>query len=113
MKSEMSQYPALILFVLGFRIVGLEALNVFQSFQLILDSINLFSFRLSFNLHGYSNSQNFPIHIPSSEHLLTKFNFMYFIVLGFLVIGGIMEIYNLCCHKVNKVLDSNQYTGKN
>ena len=61
LSSSMSMYPALGLFVLGFRIVGLEALNVFQSFQLLLYYQGIESFILSFNVHGYSDPTYFPM----------------------------------------------------
>lgn len=65
MTAKMSQYPALILFVMGFRIVGLEALNVLQSFQLICDSTNVYTFKISYFIHGYNNSAVFPSPVAS------------------------------------------------
>ena len=65
MTAKMSQYPSLLLFIMGFRIVGLEALNVLQSFQLICDSAKVYTFKISYNIHGYNNSATFPSPVSS------------------------------------------------
>jgi len=65
MTAKMSEYPSLILFAMGFRIVGLEALNVLQNFQLICDATKIYTFKISFNIHGYNNSNVFPSPISS------------------------------------------------
>jgi hypothetical protein len=90
LTSSMSMYPALALFVLGFRIVGLEALNVFQSFQLLLHAQNINTFNISFNIHGYSDSTYFPLEIPVQNFMFNRFNFMYLVLIGFFLIGAAM-----------------------
>lgn len=74
----------------------------------MLDSANIKSFRISFNIHGYTDDHNFPLSIPSADNILTNFNFMYFIMIGLFVIGANFEFYNMFMMKDNRVLDSNK-----
>ena len=90
MSSSVSTYPALVLFFLGFRIVGMEALNVFQSFQLLLHSYNVESLILTFNVHGYTDSAHFPIEIPVKNHIFSQFNFMYILLICLFAIGVVL-----------------------
>ena len=67
---------------------------------------------MSFNIHGFSDSENFPLPIPKPGHFLTTFNFMYFVVIAVFFVGVLLEIYSLCFLKDNKVLDSNGSVDK-
>lgn len=69
------------------------------------------TFQISFNIHGYTDHENFPLSIPSEQHILTNFNFMYFGVIGVFLIGAFLEIYYTICRKSNRILDINESEG--
>ena len=96
-------YPALALFVLGFRVVGLEAMNVVQSFQLLLLSQRIWTFDMSFNVHGYSDSTYFPLDVRDESHMFNRFNFMYLLMMALFLIGAVMELYQKLKNNTNKI----------
>lgn len=96
-------YPALAYFVLGFRIVGLEAMNVVQSFQLLLFSQRIWTFDLSFSVHGYSDPTYFRLDVPDESYMFNRFNFMYLLMMVLFLIGATMELYQKAKNNNNKI----------
>lgn len=52
-----TNWISIILFLFGFKINGLEALNVLQHFQLLMNKSNGYTFQISYYIHGYVNTE--------------------------------------------------------
>ena len=58
--AEDSDILGLIIFAMWFRVVGLEMLFVFQSFQLMLQTLDYSGLELSWSFHGFSDINHYP-----------------------------------------------------
>ena len=84
-------------------------LNIVQNFQLILATYRPQSIEISYQVHGYSDSSNFPFIISSDINVLTYFNFMFLLVLVLFIIFLITE---MCMHQGNS-LTNNRVSNSN
>lgn len=87
--------------ILGFRIDGLESLNVLQNFQLLLKSFNVYAFEISDFIHGYTNSASFVFLVPLYSNILKNFNFMFLAILFLIMLIFFLELLEFSSLKKN------------